>query len=76
MRENSDSRTESNTDKVIERNSSLCSLPSVSQKFGCSLAVLWTKGICPNCGYANADVDSEGILWCPACGYSKKGCYT
>jgi rubrerythrin len=36
----------------------------------------WTKGICPNCGYANADVDSEGILWCPACGYSKKGCYT
>jgi ribosomal protein L37AE/L43A len=36
----------------------------------------WTKGTCPNCGYANADVDSEGILWCPACGYSKKGCYT
>lgn len=36
----------------------------------------WTKGMCPNCGYANADVDAEGVLWCPACGYSKKGCYT
>jgi rubrerythrin len=36
----------------------------------------WTKGTCPNCGYAKADVDAEGVLWCPACGYSKKGCYT
>jgi ribosomal protein L37AE/L43A len=36
----------------------------------------WTKGVCPNCGYGNADVDAEGVLWCPACGYSKKGCYT
>ncbi len=36
----------------------------------------WSKGVCPNCGYAGADVDSEGVLWCPACGYSKKGCYT
>jgi rubrerythrin len=36
----------------------------------------WTKGICPNCGFTNADVDEDDILWCPACGYSKKGCYT
>jgi hypothetical protein len=36
----------------------------------------WSKGVCPNCGYTDADVDSEGVLWCPACGYSKKGCYT
>jgi hypothetical protein len=36
----------------------------------------WTKGVCPNYGYADADVDREGILWCPACGYSRKGCYT
>ena len=36
----------------------------------------WTKDICPNCGYANADVDTEGVLWCPACGHSEKGCYT
>jgi hypothetical protein len=36
----------------------------------------WTKGICPNCDYSKADVDTEGILWCPACGYSKKSCYT
>ena len=36
----------------------------------------WTKGVCPNCGYPKADVDTEGILWCPACGYSKKSCYT
>lgn len=36
----------------------------------------WTRGTCPNCGYARADVDGEGVLWCPACGYSKKGCYT
>jgi rubrerythrin len=36
----------------------------------------WTSGICPNCGYTQADIDQEGILWCPACGYSKKGCYT
>lgn len=37
---------------------------------------LWTKGICPNCGDAEAEVDPDGILWCCACGYSKKGCYT
>jgi len=36
----------------------------------------WTKGVCPNCGYTDADVDGEGVLWCLACGYSKKGCYT
>lgn len=36
----------------------------------------WSKGVCPNCGYPKADLDPEGILWCPACGYSKKGCYT
>jgi len=36
----------------------------------------WTKGTCPNCGYMHADVDVEGVLWCPACGYSKKACYT
>ncbi|MBE7552621.1 MAG: hypothetical protein HS126_16245 [Anaerolineales bacterium] len=37
---------------------------------------LWTKGICPNCGDAEAEVDPDGVLWCCACGYSKKGCYT
>jgi len=36
----------------------------------------WSKGVCPNCGYAKADVDPDGITWCPACGYSQKGCYT
>lgn len=36
----------------------------------------WTKGICPNCGDAEAEVDPDGVLWCCACGYSKKGCYT
>ena len=36
----------------------------------------WTKGTCPNCGHIHADVDGEGVLWCPACGYSKKACYT
>jgi uncharacterized Zn finger protein (UPF0148 family) len=36
----------------------------------------WTKGTCPNCGYPKADVDTEGVLWCPACGYSEKSCYT
>ncbi len=36
----------------------------------------WTKGICPNCRYPQAEVDPEGIVWCPACGYSKKGGYT
>lgn len=36
----------------------------------------WTEGICPNCGYVKAKVDPEGFIWCPACGYSKKGCYT
>jgi predicted RNA-binding Zn-ribbon protein involved in translation (DUF1610 family) len=36
----------------------------------------WSKGLCPNCGETEAEVDPEGILWCPACGYSKKGCYT
>ena len=39
-------------------------------------AAKWTKGVCPNCSYANADVDPEGVISCPACGYSKKGCYT
>lgn len=37
---------------------------------------LWTKGICPNCGDTEAEVDPDGILWCCACGYSKRGCYT
>ncbi len=37
---------------------------------------LWTKGTCPNCGDAEAEVDPDGILWCCTCGYSKKGCYT
>lgn len=37
---------------------------------------VWTKGVCPNCYYLEAEVDPDGILWCPACGYSKKGCYT
>jgi len=36
----------------------------------------WSKGVCPNCGYAKADVDPDGITWCPACGYSQKGCFT
>jgi hypothetical protein len=36
----------------------------------------WTRGICPRCGYAKADVDPGGVIWCPACGYSQKGCYT
>lgn len=36
----------------------------------------WTKGICSNCGETEAEVDPDGILWCPVCGYSKKGCYT
>ncbi len=36
----------------------------------------WSSGICPVCNFATADVDPDGVLWCPACGYSKKGCYT
>ena len=36
----------------------------------------WTNGVCPNCGFPEAAVDPNGILWCPACGYSKKGVYT
>jgi rubrerythrin len=42
--------------------------PNESQK--------WTRDVCPVCGYGRADVDPKGVLWCPACGYSKKGCYT
>ncbi|NJN98181.1 MAG: hypothetical protein HC875_30890 [Anaerolineales bacterium] len=33
---------------------------------------LWTKGICPNCGDTEAEVDRDGILWCCVCGYFKK----
>ncbi|RMF03554.1 MAG: hypothetical protein D6768_05590 [Chloroflexi bacterium] len=36
----------------------------------------WTLGVCPVCRYPKANVDPDGVLWCPACGYSKKGCYT
>jgi rubrerythrin len=36
----------------------------------------WSKGICPNCGFERADVDPDGVLWCPACNYSAKGAYT
>jgi len=36
----------------------------------------WTTGNCPNCGFAQAAVDPAGILWCLACGYSKKGVFT
>lgn len=46
------------------------------QKGAAQEAQVWTKGICPNCGDAEAEVDPDGILWRCACGYSKKGCYT
>ncbi len=36
----------------------------------------WSTGVCPNCGFTQADIDPDGVLWCPACGYSKKGIFT
>jgi rubrerythrin len=63
---------EQTTQVVIEFTTSSNPLPE--QQSDHDLA--WTKGVCPNCGYSDADIDKEGILWCPACGFSKKGCYT
>ena len=49
---------------------------ALEEKSGCeSAAKRWSRGVCPNCGYDQADVDSDGILWYPACNYSLKGCY-
>jgi len=62
------------TDKLRLQNSSVFDLPP--SEIQVEATAKWSKGVCPNCGYASADVDPEGILWCPACGYSKKGCYT
>lgn len=51
-------------------------LPHLEEPAGPGPGRAWSQDTCPNCGYPGADVDPEGILWCPACGYSKKGCYT
>lgn len=50
--------------------------PRLEESAGPDPGRTWSQATCPNCGYTAADVDPEGILWCPACGYSKKGCYT
>lgn len=48
----------------------------VCEKSGHTAQPRWTQGVCPNCGFDRAPVDPQGVLWCPACGYSKKGIFT